>query len=145
MSRCRLATTEDRVPGRFTPLANGVRMRCPRCGSGGIFASFFELHETCPSCDFRFEREEGYWLGAMIVIFALVETVYGLAFLGTVLATYPDVPWTAMLVLGLVLNAVVPVVGYPWAKTAWSGLHAAFAPSVLTGEVERHVPGARRE
>lgn len=131
------------MPGRFHPLGNGVRMRCPRCGERGVFRSFYELHERCPSCGYVFEREEGYWLGAMIVIFALVEAVYGAAFLGTILATWPDVPWTAMLVLGLALNLVVPLVGYPWAKTVWSGLHASFAPSVLTSEPERHVPGRR--
>lgn len=131
------------MPGRFHPLARGLRLRCPRCGERGIFRSFYELHDRCPSCGYVFEREEGYWLGAMIVIFALVEAVYGAAFLGTILATWPDVPWTAMLVLGLTLNLVVPLVGYPWAKTVWAGMHASFVPSVLTDEPERHVPGRR--
>lgn len=131
------------MPGRFTPLRHGLRKRCPRCGADGIFVSYYELHDRCPTCGFEFEREEGYWLGAMIVIFGVVEAVYGVAFLATMLLTWPDVPWNAMLVLGLVLNAVVPVVGYPWAKTTWSGLHASVVTSVLTGEVERHVPGRR--
>ena len=36
------------------------------------------MHERCPVCDLRFEREQGYFLGAMYVSYAL-----GLAVLGS--------------------------------------------------------------
>jgi len=53
---------------------------CPRCRAGKIFRRsvllFPGMHERCPACGLKFEREEGYFLGAMYI-------GYGLA-LGTI-------------------------------------------------------------
>jgi uncharacterized protein (DUF983 family) len=118
-------------------LGRGLVLRCPVCGSGGLFASYFTLRDRCPSCDLEFEREDGYWLGAMIIAIALVMGVFGVVFVGGMLLTWPDVPWTGLLIGTVVLNAVVPVVAYPWCKTAWMGLHHAI---VTSNRDERHRP-----
>jgi uncharacterized protein (DUF983 family) len=49
----------------FRVLVRGARKRCPRCGERKIFDGFFRLTPRCPTCDLRFEREEGGFLGAM--------------------------------------------------------------------------------
>ena len=53
-----------------------LEQRCPRCRIGGIFRysifrGFPKMHEHCPACDLKFEREPGYFLGAMYVSYAL--------------------------------------------------------------------------
>ncbi len=53
-----------------------LRQRCPRCRTGtifrySIFRGFPKMHDRCPVCDLRFEREPGYFLGAMYVSYAL--------------------------------------------------------------------------
>jgi uncharacterized protein (DUF983 family) len=53
-----------------------LRQRCPRCRTGSIFrysifSGFPKMHDRCPVCDLRFEREPGYFLGAMYVSYAL--------------------------------------------------------------------------
>lgn len=101
-----------------------------------MFRSLTELHERCPTCGFGFVREEGYWLGAMVVIIAIVEVVFGALLVGAIASTWPDVPWTPLLIAGLVLNGVVPFVGYGWAKTIWMGIHYAFSPATATEEAE---------
>jgi len=50
--------------------------RCPRCRSGRIFRSsiwlgFPKMYENCPACGLRFEREPGYFLGAMYISYIL--------------------------------------------------------------------------
>jgi uncharacterized protein (DUF983 family) len=110
-------------------LGRGLRKRCPVCGADDLFESYFTLRERCLSCGLRFEREDGYWLGAMVVAIGAVILVFALVFLGGVLVTWPDVPWTGLLVATLLLNALVPIVLYPWCMTAWMGLHHAFVPS----------------
>ncbi|GGI04483.1 DUF983 domain-containing protein [Egicoccus halophilus] len=116
---------------RITPLVRGLRGRCPNCGSRGIFASLNELHESCPTCRFSFVREEGYWVGAMTVIFALVLIFFGLWFIGGMLLTWPDVPWNPLLYGGLVLNGIVPFLLYGWSKSIWVGLDLTFFPARL--------------
>jgi hypothetical protein len=74
-------------------------------------------------------REEGYWVGAMVVIFAVVIVVFASWFIGGLLLTWPDVPWTALLVGGLVLNVLVPFLLYGWSKAVWVGLDLTFFPA----------------
>lgn len=58
---------------------------CPRCREGrifraSIFTGFPRMYEVCPECGLKFEREEGYFLGAMYISYALaLITILGLA------------------------------------------------------------------
>src|SRR5689334_512492 len=49
---------------------------CPICRSGPIFRvplwrGFLAMNEKCPVCGLRFEREPGYFLGAMYFSYLL--------------------------------------------------------------------------
>ena len=121
--------TASRSHSRITPLARGFAGRCPNCGSRGVFKGIADLKDACPTCRFSYVREEGYWLGAMIVIMALIIVSFGTFFIGGMLLTWPDVPWTGLLIGGLIINGLLPVFGYGWAKTIWVGLHLAFDPA----------------
>ena len=45
-----------------------------------ILWGFPKMHERCPACDLKFEREEGYFLGAMYIGYGLaLITIVGLA------------------------------------------------------------------
>jgi len=48
---------------------------CPRCRTGKIFRKsvvfFPAMRERCPACDLKFEREQGYFLGAMYIGYGL--------------------------------------------------------------------------
>ncbi|HWY56886.1 MAG TPA: DUF983 domain-containing protein [Terriglobales bacterium] len=60
---------------------------CPRCRSGkifgkSIFTGFPRMRERCPNCDLKFEREQGYFLGAMYISYGLaLITIVALALL----------------------------------------------------------------
>jgi uncharacterized protein (DUF983 family) len=111
---------------RMTSILRGAVAACANCGGRGLFETYFTMKERCPHCGYLFEREEGYWLGAMIANIAVTEALFGIFFVGGMLATWPDVPWTMLLIVGLVINATVPVLYYPLSKTQWVGLHLAF-------------------
>lgn len=48
-----------------------VRGRCPRCRHGKIFHGQLAMHEVCPRCGLRFQRDQGYFLGAMYVSYPI--------------------------------------------------------------------------
>jgi uncharacterized protein (DUF983 family) len=58
-------------------LLAGISLQlCPRCRRGKIFKksivfSIPKMHSYCPVCDLKFEREEGYFLGAMYISYGL--------------------------------------------------------------------------
>ncbi len=96
--------------------------RCARCGSGGLFRRWFTMVERCPRCALQFEREEGQWVGAMIVNFVVTGLAFVVALVGGLLLTWPDVPWVWLTVVVALVNLVVPIVFYPTSKTIWVGI-----------------------
>ena len=52
-----------------------IHQLCPRCRTGKIFRKslflFPKMYERCPVCDLKFEREQGYFLGAMYISYGL--------------------------------------------------------------------------
>lgn len=48
-----------------------LRQRCPRCRDGRVFAGSVRMNPRCPACELVFEREPGYFLGAMYFSYAL--------------------------------------------------------------------------
>jgi uncharacterized protein (DUF983 family) len=87
-----------------------------------LFSSFFTLRTRCPTCGLRFEREEGYWVGAMIVNLAATMVAFFVVLMGGILLWWPDVPWGALTVITVAVCAAVPVLFYPWSKTIWMAL-----------------------
>ncbi len=42
-----------------------LQQLCPRCRTGKIFATSTKINKSCPDCGLVWEREEGYFVGAM--------------------------------------------------------------------------------
>src|SRR5437660_1114748 len=53
--------------------------RCPRCLEGKVYAGALRMHDRCPACGHRFQREPGYFLGAMYISYPLSIVVIALA------------------------------------------------------------------
>lgn len=51
----------------------GMQLKCPACKAGRVYRSFTEINHTCPTCGVVFEREEGDFLGAMVVAYSLLS------------------------------------------------------------------------
>lgn len=109
-------------------LGRALRRRCPLCGERAIFARWGELVPRCPGCGYSFEREEGYWVGAMIVNLGAAQGLFFAVFLGGIALTWPDVPWTGLLVACLVTVGAFPVWFYPRSKTLWVWLDRRVHP-----------------
>ena len=111
-----------REAGTLRVLFRGARKRCPRCGEQRIFDGWFTLAPSCPTCDLRFEREEGGFLGAMAVNYA-VAIVFWLVVMAVGIAlTVPVVPVAPLLAASIGVLTVVPVWFYPRSKTLWAAI-----------------------
>lgn len=109
-------------------IRRGLRKKCPNCASGGIFDSWFKLKDRCPTCGYSFQREEGYWVSAIIVNTAVIEGLFLIVFIAVVLATAPEVEWVPLLVIAVAMNLVFPIFFYPFSKTVWMGIDLYFHP-----------------
>lgn len=109
-------------PRPVTAFGRGLLRRCARCGGGDLFERWFTMRERCPTCGLRFEREEGFFLGAFVVNFAVTEAVLALFIALAVVLTLPDPPLPFLAGLAVVVTVVVPLIFYPWSKTIWTAV-----------------------
>lgn len=118
----------DPSVSRLTLIGRGLRRRCPRCGARDVFESFFEMKERCPRCGVRFEREPGYWVGAMIIVTTITFALFLVLLVGGMLVTWPDVPWNWLLGVTIGANLVIPALAYPRSKTLWAAMEMSWHP-----------------
>ena len=112
-------------------LARGLVRRCPLCGAGRLFETWFRMRERCPGCGHRFEREEGFFLGGYVVNLAVTEGLLLLVLLAyvVVLATRPGVSLVPVVVAGLVAAVAAPFAFYPFSRTLWAAIDLIMRPS----------------
>lgn len=96
---------------RFQALRRG---RCPRCRAGRIFAGSLRMHETCPVCHLGFNREPGYFVGAMYVSYGLAVAIIAAL---TVVLSYEVLPqwpleWVVLAATAVFLPLVPAVFRY---------------------------------
>ena len=98
-------------PGALSTFNDILRHRCPRCRVGkifrhSIFLGFPKMHECCSVCHLRYERESGYFLGAMYISYGvalpIVALIAGLLWAVTGWGIKKTTIWTVVLFLPLV-------------------------------------------
>ena len=110
---------------RSQMLWRGFTKRCARCGGGHLFKRWFTMVDDCPRCGLHFEREAGYWAGALAINIGIAIVVFVVAFAVGLALTAPDIPVVPLLAVLIPLMIVVPTVGYPFSKTIWVAVDRA--------------------
>jgi uncharacterized protein (DUF983 family) len=113
--------SHERV-GALRVLMRGLTRRCPRCGHGGLFDGLLSIRSECPTCGLRLEREEGGFLGAMTLNFALTTLVWIVVLVVWLALDLPDVHVAALRITSLVLVAIFPLVFWRTSKTVWAAV-----------------------
>jgi hypothetical protein len=87
------------------------------------------MKPRCPTCGHLFERQEGFGVGGMAINIVVTEGIFLVYLVIVFAATLPDAPVGWILAGGLAINAVVPIVFYPFSKTLWAAIDLAMQPS----------------
>jgi uncharacterized protein (DUF983 family) len=118
-------TATETQPSRATVLTRGLTKRCARCGSGRLFDHWTKIKPDCPRCGLHFEREDGYWAGALAINFICTGGLLLFSFTVLLVLTLPDV--NVALTLGVLAPIAIlgPIVWYPFSKTLWVSIDRA--------------------
>jgi uncharacterized protein (DUF983 family) len=113
-------------PSRALALWRGLRRKCARCGQGKLFTRWFRMVPDCPYCHLHFEREPGYWVGAVAINTAVIGFLFAVVLVVFSALTVPDIPWVTLLLLEIPLMGLGPIAFYPYSKTLWVAIDRAF-------------------
>jgi uncharacterized protein (DUF983 family) len=112
--------------GRGTIVLRGLTRRCARCGHGKLFRRWVRMVPDCPRCGLHFERESGYWAGALAINFICAGGLTLVLLIALLVATIPDVPVVPILAVLIPVAIIGPLVWYPFSKTLWVAIDQAF-------------------
>ena len=118
-------------------ITRGFANRCPNCGRSSLFkpGKLFELADACPGCGLKFEKDDGFYLGAMSINYGvtLVGWLVPVALLwyGGVLSGR----WAVGLAIGG--SVLLPALLYRSSRSWQLMLYYCFLP--------QHLPANRRE
>lgn len=112
-------------------LGRAMRRRCPRCGARGLFTGWWTMVERCPQCGMRFEREEGFFLGAYVVNFGVTETLLVVLLMMYVLVQAnraSGVPVLPVALAAVAAAVLMPLAFYPFSRTIWVAIELMMRP-----------------
>jgi uncharacterized protein (DUF983 family) len=118
----------DRTRGLLT-LRRALARRCPYCGRSGIYHGYLALREVCPSCGTRFEREEGYFLGAYalnLIVAEIIGLTLAILLLFRTDLRHLDLIWQEVIAVAIVV--ALPILFFPYSRAIWIAMDLTFHP-----------------
>lgn len=112
-----LARSGNSRPSVYQSLVRCLRLLCPACGQTSIVRKPFQIKDECESCLVRFKREEGFFVGAILVNVVTTELVILLIYflsLG-VIRTHHQLILTTLFVMALLF----PIAFYHHSWSVW--------------------------
>ncbi len=99
--------------------------KCPNCEKGKIFKKFgnpflfrmSKMNTKCNECNFKFEKEPGFFFGAMFVSYALVaaEMIASVILYKFIL----DFPYINVLILTIVTAVFLSTINFRISRSIW--------------------------
>ena len=99
-------------------VARGLMFRCPNCGEGRVFISFFRMRNECVVCGLSFYPESGYYVGAMYLDYILSAAIFLALFIPSLFL--PDITHFSYMTKNLVWIAFATVVCLGLARPSYS-------------------------
>ena len=107
-------------------MSRAFHLRCPRCGKGRLYRSFFRMNDTCDDCALKYERAPGYFLGSIYINYAITAMTMSFSYiLFHIVLGYEN---REVLPPVIAFCLLFPVIFVRYARSFWIGLDCFFDP-----------------
>lgn len=114
---------------RWQMLGRGLTLRCPNCGGRTVFRGLFGINERCARCGLVFAREEGFFIGGLVINYTVTAVPLLLPLLIAVFVDAVDVRTAVIVAVAWCL--LFPVLFYNPSRSLWLMLYYLVFPSDL--------------
>ena len=108
-------------------MAEALRLRCPRCGRAPLYRGWFTMNEVCPVCYLKFERAQGYWVGAIYVNYAVTTLVAVAGYF--VLWARTELSTATQLAIWLPFCVAFPLWFFRYSRSLWLAVEYGVNPN----------------
>lgn len=125
------------TPSVLQIIKAGVQLKCPRCRRGALFHGMFRMHSECQVCGLGFEREQGFFVGAIYLNYAATVMIVLPGYFVVDYLTGMSV--TRQLLIWGVLTVIFPFLFFRHSRSLWLSL------AYLLDRGERMPQGSRKK
>ncbi|HEU5249479.1 MAG TPA: DUF983 domain-containing protein [Thermoanaerobaculia bacterium] len=95
----------------------GLRLKCPVCGQGKLFATYFRMNDQCDRCGVGFAREHGQWVGSLDIntLLTAIVLMAGAGF-------GPLWPLATSLAVWCTAAVVLPILTFRFSRGVWTAI-----------------------
>jgi len=111
----------------FRMLGHGLRLRCPRCGTGRLYNKPFKMADNCAHCGLKFEREQGYFIGAIYINYAATIAIAVPGFF--LLDAFTRITINQQLALWVPFTVIFPLLFFHHSRSLWLVMDHYFNPA----------------
>ncbi len=113
-----------------------LKTRCPRCHGGDLFlkknpyaiGNMLTMHTNCAHCGLRYEREAGFFYGAMYISYAINIALFVTATVGFYLFLKPFVDWRWYIGSYVVLTVLLSPIIFRLSRSIWLLIMTTYEP-----------------
>ncbi|HEX8491384.1 MAG TPA: DUF983 domain-containing protein [Pyrinomonadaceae bacterium] len=103
----------------ISTLSRCLRLRCPACGQSSIVERLFHIRHHCPACGVLFKREEGFFVGAIMVNVVTTEFLIIAVYLSSLLIISSQ--HQLMITMLFIVGILFPIAFYHHSWSIWLG------------------------
>ena len=116
-------------------LTSVLHSKCPRCLEGELYTDtnpyklnrLFDMHEDCPVCGLHYEREPGFFFGAMYVSYSL--TIALAVAIWVVISIFAELEfWWYIIIITTGIVVLSPLV-FRLSRTIWLNMFYSYDPN----------------
>lgn len=117
------------LPTSGMRIRRALTLRCPECGSRGLFRTWLRLQPRCPRCHLKLDRGiPDHFVGAYLVNLIIAELLFAVILGVWLIAVWPDVPWDGIEKVAVAAMILSPLLTYPFTRTTWLAADLIFDP-----------------
>jgi uncharacterized protein (DUF983 family) len=105
----------------------GLRLKCPRCNVGSLYRHPFSMNDYCLHCGLKFEREQGYFVGAIYINYAATVAIAVPGFF--ILDAFTHMTIHQQLTIWVPFAVIFPLLFFHHSRSLWLMLDHLFNPA----------------
>lgn len=120
--------------GKGSKLYSIFKQKCPRCHEGDLFITknpyikTDEMYKTCSNCGLRYERETGYFFGAMYVSYMLNIALFVTFVVGYFLFLDDWLDWKILIITYVGITLILSPIYTRLSRTIWLNFWQNYDP-----------------
>lgn len=110
-----------------------IHSKCPKCNEGDLWETkksyavgFDKMKTNCDRCGLIYDREQGFWYGAMYISYAMSVLTALISIVFLTLFTNWEI-WVKLVVIVAVLVLLVPFI-FRYSRNIWLNIFVHFDP-----------------